>query len=275
MKVTVYKPQLALQEFVLNISTVHALLPEGVEEAVTPYPPTPFQSLLFYCNDPISMKGSEQSSFSKQPEAVLLGPQYSRVCIKVHKQLKAIRVDFFPGAMFRLLGIHMAELFDKGYNAQDFFGKELRELKEQLQSVFSLEFGKSLVEAFLLKKVTQLKAQLPLDVSLKLLLNSHGNQSMDQTAFQACLSLKQFERKCKERLGMTPKTYARILRFSKAYRLYESCPHYTWTQIAYEAGYYDQMHLIRDFKEFAGVNPSVLEKQLYSTPIHMQKDLPS
>jgi len=31
--------------------------------------------------------------------------------------------------------------------------------------------------------------------------------------------------------------------------------------------------MIRDFKTFAGVNPSVIEQQLISTPLRMQKDL--
>ena len=72
---------------------------------------------------------------------------------------------------------------------------------------------------------------------------------------------------------MNPKMFARILKFSKAYRLHESCPQLHWTQIAHEAGYHDQMHMIRDFKTFAGVNPSVIEQQLISTPLRMQKDL--
>jgi AraC-like DNA-binding protein len=35
-------------------------------------------------------------------------------------------------------------------------------------------------------------------------------------------------------------------------------PSANWTSIAYECGYYDQMHMIKDFKEFANVNPSIL-----------------
>ena len=72
---------------------------------------------------------------------------------------------------------------------------------------------------------------------------------------------------------MNPKMYSRILRFSKAYRLREAFPHLSWVKIAYEAGYYDQMHMIRDFKDFAGVNPSAIEQELYVTPLRMQRDL--
>lgn len=212
--------------------------------------------------------------FDKQPLTVLTGPQFSRVNIKVSRQLNAIRVDFLPGAIFRLLGIPMNELFDGGFDATDFFGADMQTVNNRLQHITDLEEGKNSVEAFLLSKATRLKERLPFDSALGVLLKNNGLMSVEQTASLACLGVKQFERKCKERIGMGPKTYARILRFSKAYRLHEAFPHLSWTKITYEAGYYDQMHLVRDFKVFAGVNPSTIEQQLLSTPIRMQKDLP-
>jgi len=55
--------------------------------------------------------------------------------------------------------------------------------------------------------------------------------------------------------------------------LHENNPEISWTSIAYECGYFDQMHLIRDFKEFAGVAPGVIEKELSHIPIRMQAGL--
>ena len=109
---------------------------------------------------------------------------------------------------------------------------------------------------------------------MRSLLQHNGLLTIEETASLACLSVKQFERKCRERIGMNPKMYSRILRFSKAYRLRETYPHLSWISIAYEAGYFDQMHMIRDFKDFAGVNPSIIERELAFTPLRMQKDLP-
>jgi AraC-like DNA-binding protein len=252
---------------------VNVILPEGIKDVVTPYPPTPFQSLMFYCNNPVSMGRTGKGTFEKQPLTVLIGPQFSRVNIKVYSQLRAIRVDFLPGGMYRMLGIPMHELFDGGFNAFDFFGSKMSSINEQLQHISSLEEGKNIIEKFLLKQVASLKEILPFDSALRILLNNSGNMAIEKTASLSCLSIKQFERKCKERIGMNPKMYARILKFSKAYRLHEAFPQLSWTKIAYEAGYYDQMHMIRDFKVFAGVNPSVIEQQLLSTPLRMQKDL--
>lgn len=273
MEVNVYKPHPALQEYVLGISTVHATLPEGVTNVATPYPPTPFQSLLFYCNHPISMGRVKDQNFIEQPLSVVIGPQYSRVNIMVQRQLDVVRVDFLPGGMYRLLGVPMHELFDGGFDANDFFGVKMKLINERLQNTPNLEHCKQIVEMFLLNQITKLKERLPFDAALSTLFYHDGKLRISETASLSCLSLKQFERKCKERIGMNPKTFSRILKFSKAYRLHESCPGLNWTQIAYEAGYYDQMHLIRDFKTFAGVNPSVIERQLQTTPLRMQKDL--
>lgn len=256
----------------MSISTVDAELPEGVDVVVTPYPPTPFQSLIFYCDDPISMGRIGEGNFEKQPNAVLIGPQYSRVNIKVHKRLKSVRVDFLPGGLFRMLGIPMNELFDQGFDAADVFGAGIKGLNEQMTEV-NLETAKYFVEEFLLKQLNRPATLLPIDNALLLLMQNNGSLSMQSMASLSCLSIKQFERKCKERIGMNPKLYARILKFSNAYRIHESSPQLSWTKIAYAAGYYDQMHMIKDFKVFAGVNPSVIEQQLLTTPLRMQKDL--
>lgn len=44
-------------------------------------------------------------------------------------------------------------------------------------------------------------------------------------------------------------------------------PHLRWTDIAYQTGYFDQMHLIKDFKKFSGDAPSVLLKE---TPLFVE-----
>lgn len=249
------------------------MLPKGITEAVSPYPPTPYQSLIFYCNYPIAMERPGKGSFDKQPLSVLIGPQFSRVNIKVIEGLTAVRVDFMPGGLFRLLGVPMYQLFDSGFDMLDFFGPSMKGINERLRNTPDLEEAKNIIEDFLLDKISKLKSSIPFDSAIYMMLKSRGSMSIEETASLACLSVKQFERKCKERIGMNPKQYARILRFSKAYRMHESSPELKWIDIAYESGYYDQMHMIKDFKEFAGVNPSVIEQELRSTPLRMQREI--
>jgi AraC-like DNA-binding protein len=58
-------------------------------------------------------------------------------------------------------------------------------------------------------------------------------------------------------VGLTPKRFGRIRRFQRATALARKAA-LDWTRIAHECGYYDQAHLIRDFRELAEVTPSDL-----------------
>lgn len=55
--------------------------------------------------------------------------------------------------------------------------------------------------------------------------------------------------------GLTPKRYARVQRFQRLLRALGATPRPAWAQLALDAGYCDQSHLIREFRAFAGVSP--------------------
>jgi methylphosphotriester-DNA--protein-cysteine methyltransferase len=54
--------------------------------------------------------------------------------------------------------------------------------------------------------------------------------------------------------GFSPKLFSRIIRFQSALNHYGK-KEKKLTEIAYDAGYYDQSHFIQDFKEFSGHSP--------------------
>lgn len=252
---------------------IDALVSDEQATAVSPYPPTPQQSLFFYIEDTIQMKKDGNDKFETQPRGVIVGPQLTRVNLIMGKHHKAVRVGFHPGGLFRLLGIPMHELLDEGYDAAIFFGAKMREIHQQLADTPDHPSIIKMVETFLIRETKKLKALHPFDLVMKDLVLKEGLISVEQLASDSCLSLRQFERVCKVRLGLRPKLFSRIIRFSKAYRLSEAHKNINWTSIAYECGYYDQMHMIRDFREFAGVSPGIIEKELSATPFRLQKDL--
>ena len=272
VQVQFYTPHLLLQEFINCIMVVHAELSEN-DATIICYPPTPQNSLFFYINDSIKVQKKGEVEFTLQPRSVVVGLQSSSVLLDVNKNHKAVRVGFHPGGMYRLLGFSMIEMIDGSYDASDVFGNEIREVNNKLQEAKNFYEIKEVIEQFLLGKVKVLKRALPFDNAMLELLRLNGNVPIEQIASLACLSLRQFERLSKERIGLSPKVFARLVRFSKAYRLRENSPDLSWTSIAYECGYFDQMHFIRDFKEFTGITPGVIEKELEGTPLRMQADM--
>jgi AraC-like DNA-binding protein len=69
-------------------------------------------------------------------------------------------------------------------------------------------------------------------------------------------SRKRIAARFREEIGLPPKTAARLLRFERARELAEAAEHPDWTRVAVEAGYYDQSHLINEFREVTGRTPA-------------------
>jgi len=268
-----YLPHPLLQDSIHCIMPVHAIF--DTPDPATPcfYPPTPQNSLFLYLRDPISAQLDPSLDFLPQPRAVIVGPQTNPVYLLLHQEHLAIRIGFHPSGLYRLLGMPLHELVDKSFDATDFFGRPLRMLVDQLQYCNGFDEMVHLVESFLLDQLVHQKVLLPFDQAMQALLRSGGNCSIDQIASLACLSNRQFERVCKERIGLSPKYFARLIRFSRAYRMHEEQPEATWTTIAHSVGYFDQMHLIRDFREFTHQSPRVIEKEINQAPLKMQRDL--
>ena len=234
------------------------------------YPPTPVHCIIFYLNSPIRVQKLGEDRFNRQSSCVVVGPQVTSVNIELSRDHRAVMIGFQPGGLFRFLGIPMTEMFDEGIDGFQILDKEIHFLIEELREMKKPEQINARVQAYLMQKFHQTLDLLPFDRALMKLQKNGNDYTMDAVAHDACLSLRQFQRKCHERLGMNPKLYARIARFSMAYSMFEGNQQLTWTQISNSCGYFDQMHFIRDFKEFAGVTPGLVSRKLEKSDLTFQ-----
>ena len=75
-------------------------------------------------------------------------------------------------------------------------------------------------------------------------------------------SERHFRRVFRETVGVSPKTYARLRRFRRAVALARRAAAPDWAAIAADVGYYDQAHLIADFRAIGGATPRALLAEL-------------
>ncbi|MBD0280221.1 MAG: AraC family transcriptional regulator [Flavisolibacter sp.] len=176
-------------------------------------------------------------------------------------------VNLAPGALYRLIHLPLHEILNQPLDGINGFGSEIKQVNEQLSEAKTTEEMIHLVEAFLLKKLQKAKEALPVDQAFMLLIASPAQYTMEQLASISCVSLRQLERQFLNRLGTTPTMFIRQARFRKAYRLKRSHPELSWTSIAYECGYFDQMHLIRDFKLFTNATPTTFQTIASGAPV--------
>jgi AraC-like DNA-binding protein len=69
------------------------------------------------------------------------------------------------------------------------------------------------------------------------------------------ISERHLRRIFREVVGLSPKAFFKVMRFECALEAAKDCKDSSWSDIAVGAGYYDQAHLIADFRSIAGATP--------------------
>lgn len=94
------------------------------------------------------------------------------------------------------------------------------------------------------------------------IIRSSGRKKIELICREYQTSYKTLERRFNRYIGLTPKELSRIMRFRKAFDEYTTGSHLDFMQVVADNGYFDQMHLIKDFKYFTGYPPTMLKKTL-------------
>jgi AraC-like DNA-binding protein len=79
---------------------------------------------------------------------------------------------------------------------------------------------------------------------------------MHAVAARLGVTRRTLERRVLHEVGLAPQMLHRVFRFRRAFRLLDEAPPGTWARVAHAAGYFDQAHLIREFRRFAGAPPT-------------------
>jgi len=163
---------------------------------------------------------------------------------------RAVGIRFHPGMAGAFLRLDAAPLTDRMIPLEDIWGGKARELADRIDGAASLDRAARVLSGALAPPVD---TPGPVSRALAAIAEAHGDLDLDWVARQAGLSTRQFRRRCLEASGLTPKHLCRVLRFRRACGLASSAG--DWAAIAAAAGYFDQSHLIRDFREFTGATP--------------------
>jgi transcriptional regulator GlxA family with amidase domain len=182
------------------------------------------------------------------------------------------QVVFQPGALFRLTGIPAHELANTFVDAEAVFAPEINLVNERLSCTDNhlnmIEIVEHFLHYLIRRRTTAYSrhSQQPVDKVSQFLLHNPTRFSLDWLANQACLSTKQFYNLFQQRMGISPKMYARIARFDQTVKLKNAQPQKDWLSIALEYGYYDYQHLVRDYREFTQLTPTEFNQKESHAP---------
>lgn len=177
-------------------------------------------------------------------------------------------VQFKSNGFYAIFGIPQKLLINAIIPLEDILGDENnRLLTEQFQSSADIYGMANQMNRYLIKKLLTQKHKIYTDTIANLsqiVLHHKGVVSVDALAVHGCMSLRNFERRFINEVGIPPKLYARITRFYHALENKMLHPYKNWTAITYESGYYDQAHFIKEVKLFSSKSPDELFK--YTPP---------
>lgn len=186
-----------------------------------------------------------------------------------------------PGAALALFGVSAAELEGRHVGLDELCGAGAADaLYARLAEPADPPQRRRIFEDFLQARLRPVRGLDPQIVraarQLEAAAGPHAAQSRErEDARVAALvqasgrSHRRFIAGFRDAAGLSPKRYARVLRFKRLLQALSASPRPDWAQLALQAGYFDQSHLIRDFREFAGVSPRAYLAARGASPQHL------
>lgn len=146
------------------------------------------------------------------------------------------------------------ELFRESISLDNFMLRsELLSLEEQLSEAVEDSKRISAVEQFLINRMSTADPDKLVLAALAIIHKAHGNIRIKDLMDQLHISQSPLEKRFRQAVGTSAKKFASIVRMKNAISQYN--PANCLTDLAYEAGFYDQAHFIREFKTFTGDTP--------------------
>jgi AraC-like DNA-binding protein len=254
------RPAPPLREYVRYYARREVRLYDAVVTHPAPARAAPL--LEFNFGDPLRVLNLEPFREFVSPRAVLVGMKtHCRVHLQIHGTLESFVILFQPTGLHCLFSIPMYELTDQNFEAQSALGPMVSRLEQRLGECSTFEQRARVANDFFLRRALKVRSFDGIQAVAARILRGGGDSRISALADTAGLSIRQFERSFLQQVGMRPKLFARIARFEAALHSKARSAQKSWTDVAYEFGYHDQMHMVHDFEAFTGGTPTSVLKQ--------------
>jgi AraC-like DNA-binding protein len=259
--VTMLRPAAPLRDFVRCYVHNEHRLPDRT--VIQPVAARTGPIIEFTFGDPYHIALNGRSDCERAHPIAVIGSQtFRRVELAMRGHVETLVVIFEPSGLSRLFSLPLQALTNRHFDGVAMFGRTIDELADRLSGCSSFAERAEVVDRYLLRRSAAGTPLTPIAAAAKDLLRQHGSGRIADLAARTGLSLRQFERRFMAEIGVAPKMYARIARFEAALNRKTEFPHMRWTDVAHDLGYHDQMHLVRDFREFSTSTPAAMAPEL-------------
>lgn len=254
------KPHPRLQPFVSHyvFRNIHFPQDHFIQKAM---PIHISSSIDFFIGDPFETIDYHTGQFLPFHRCTIRGPRTRKLYyIRLKGHFISFTIKLKPTALYRLTGIPAHTFTNCAIPGKEITPLPLQEITSKLLKARNISTCIKTIEPYLFFAAEKSKYQT--DATEKVAQQLAGRKSELSVAALATennLCLRQLERTFLKEIGVSPKTLSRMSRFERLLKSRMNDPSTKWSAIAYDFGYYDQMHLIRDFRQFLDISPSAFE----------------
>jgi AraC-like DNA-binding protein len=198
----------------------------------------------------------ENGSSIVQPRSFIFGQITTFIEIAPTGTSGIVSARFLPEGLLPFLEVPVSSLENKAVSLSVLFGEKGALLETEVLQATDNQQRIQLIEAFLLSRLSEPHVIDSITKAcVEVIFQSEGQLGVPELADKVNINRRNMERKFTTAIGMSPKQLSRVVRLQSVLKMLERQKCSSLTSLAYENGYYDQAHFIKDFKEFTGVSP--------------------
>ena len=215
--------------------------------------PTGCMSLVFHRGG--RLKDTRRGEL--QPNCFIGGQEMGFTDVVSIGNIDMIVVVFQPHTSKVFFRIPASLFRDKNIPVNDIDDIVLLDLAKKIEDADNVEVSIELIEKLLLSRLllSGNDYNVPRLSAVVRHIDNSAQTNVKQLADIACLSEKQLCRVFAENVGASPKDFLRIIRLQRTLHVLQNNPGIGFARLAYECGYADQSHMIKEFKQFTGCTP--------------------
>lgn len=258
MKFEIIKPSPALKEYIQFYWLLECT--PSAEEAVHRIIPSGLPELMVNYGDRLICTGDDPGTAT--PSMAFSGQKNTFYDIFQTGNTRIISALFTPAGATYFFQDSFSGLLNNSISLEDIFPQDSDRLYDRLCLAAGTVEKAAILEAFIMEKITsRYRKDYPLINSvISAIKESRGDITIDAICHMFSINSKFLERRFSDYIGMTPKSFIRIVRFQNVLDRYDKCSG-SLTDLSMDCGYYDQSHFIREIREFTGMSP----QELFST----------
>jgi len=197
--------------------------------------------------------------FSKTPPIELWGQITRPMTIRSAGKQTMLGIRFFAHSASHFFKESFPELNDQVLYLGDLWGSSAKTLHFRLLDLAELRQRIDCIEHYLIKRLAVTRKSSHnfafVGQMVKEMNSNRFPGTIEGMANRYGFTARYVQKLFLQSTGLTPKLYSQIQRFQSGLRLLNDKDR-SLTSIAYDCGYFDQSHFIREFRSFTGLTPS-------------------